>query len=90
MGAHVGDVEFRAFLVEVLVWCRDTYCLNGSGAYWARFIWGTVDIFDGQGCFQGAEGEFVFQGKGSVDNHSFSTAVEEGRSTDFKIWPLTN
>ena len=85
MGANIGNVEFRAFLVVMFVWCRDAYGLDGSGAYWARFVCGTVDIFDRQGCLQGSEGEFVFQGKGGIDNHSFGTAVEEGRSTDFTI-----
>ena len=85
VGAHIGDIEFGVFLVVVLVWCCDVYSLNSSGAYWARFVGGTVDILDGQGCFQGSEGELVFQGKGGIDNHSFGTAIEEGRGTDFTI-----
>ena len=35
--------------------------------------------------FKGLEGEFVFLGKGGVDNYSFSTTIKEGGDTDFLL-----
>ena len=47
VGANIGNVEFRTFLVVMFVWSRDAYGLDGSGAYWTRFVGGAVNIFDG-------------------------------------------
>ena len=85
MGSYSGDVEFRAFLVELLVWSFDSDCLDGGKANGSCFIRGTVNIFDGKRVFQLSKREFVFLGKGGVDNHSFGTTIEKGRGTDFLL-----
>ena len=85
MCSYSSDIEFRAFLVELLVWSFDTDGLDGGKANGSGFIWGTVNIFDGKRMFQGAEREVVFLSKGGVDNHSFGTTIKEGRGTDFLL-----
>ena len=49
-----GDVEFGAFLVEVIAVVLDADSLDGSGAYGASAVHGSVDIFYGQGQAEGA------------------------------------
>jgi hypothetical protein len=83
VGADVCDIEFRSFLMVVTVRCLDTDSLDCGKANGACFIGGTVNIFDGQRLLQGTEGQGVFLGKGSVDDHSFGAAIKEGRGTDF-------
>ena len=83
VGADVCDIEFRSFLVVVSVRCLDTDSLDRGKANRACFIGGAVDVFDGQRLLQGTEGQGVFLGKGGVDDHSFGTAIKEGRGTDF-------
>ena len=85
MCSYSGDVEFRAFLVELFVWSFDTDCLDGGKANGSCFIWGAVNIFDGKRVFQGLKREVVFLGKGGVDNHSFGTTIKEGEGTDFLL-----
>jgi hypothetical protein len=85
MCSYSGDIEFRAFLVELLVWSFNADGLDGGKANGSCFIRGTVNIFDGEWVFQGSKREFVFLGKGGVDNHSFSTTIKEGGGTDFLL-----
>ena len=85
MCSYGGDVEFRAFLMELLVWSFDSDCLDGGKANGSCFIRGTVNVFDGKRVFQLSEREFVFLGKGGVDNHSFGTTIKEGGGTDFLL-----
>lgn len=83
VGSNVRDVEFGSFLVEMVVRGPDTDSLDGRMSNRTRFIGRTVNVFNGQGLFQGSEGQGMACGKGGVDNHSFSTAVKQGRCTDF-------
>ena len=85
MCSYSGDIEFRAFLVELLVWGFNADGLDGGKANGSCFIRGTVNIFDGKWVFQGSKREVVFLGKGGVDNHSFGTTVKEGGGTDFLL-----
>ena len=85
MCSYSSDVEFRAFLVELLVWSFNADGLDGGKANGSCFIWGAINIFDGKRMFQGSKSEFVFLGKGGVDNHSFGTTVKEGGGTDFLL-----
>ena len=85
MCSYSGDIEFGAFLVELLVWTFDTDHLDGSKADGSCLIRGTINIFDGKRVFQLSKREFVFLGKGGVDNHSFGTTIKEGRGTDFLL-----
>jgi hypothetical protein len=83
MGAYIRDIELGAFLMIVVVGCLDTESLDGRMPNRASFVKGTVDVFDGQGLLQGPEGQGMSFSKGGVDNHSFSTAIKQGRCTDF-------
>jgi hypothetical protein len=83
MGAYIRDVEFRMFLMIVVVGSLDTDSLDGRKSNRASFVGGTVDVFDGQGLLHGSEGQGMSFGKGGVDDHSFSTAIEQGGCTDF-------
>ena len=47
VGANIGNVEFRVFLVVMFVWSGDAYGLDGSRAYGTRSVGGAVDVFDG-------------------------------------------
>ena len=85
MCSYSSDVEFRAFLVVLLVWSFNADGLDGGKANGSCFIWGAVNIFDGKRVFQGSKHEFVFLGKGGVDNHSFGTTIKEGRGNDFLL-----
>ena len=85
MCSYSGDVEFRALLVELLVWSSDADGLDGGKANGSCFIRGTVNIFDGKRVFQSSECEVVFLSKGGVDNYSFGTTIKEGRGTDFLL-----
>ena len=85
MCSYSGDVEFRAFLVVLLVWSLDADRLDGGKVNGSCFIQGAVNIFDGKWVFQLSKCEFVFLGKGGVDNHSFGTTIKEGRGTDFLL-----
>ena len=85
MCSYSGDIEFRAFLVELLVRGFDADGLDGGKANGSCFIRGTVNVFDGKRVFQGSKSEVVFLGKGGVDNHSFGTTIKEGRGTDFLL-----
>ena len=75
MCSYSSDVEFRAFLMELLVWGFDADSLDGGKANGSCFIWGPINIFDGKGVFQGSKSEVVFLSKGGVDNHSFGTTI---------------
>ena len=90
MCSYSSDVEFRAFLVELLVWSFDADCLDGGKANRSCFIWGAVNVFDGKRVFQGSESEVVFLGKGGVNNHSFGTTIKEGGGTDFLLGMFSN
>jgi hypothetical protein len=83
VGAYVCDVELRTFLMVVVVRCLDMDSLDGRISNRASFVGGTVDVFDGQGLLHGLEGQGMSFGKGGVDDYSFSTAIEQGRCTDF-------
>jgi hypothetical protein len=83
VGPYVHDVEFGMFLMVVVVECLDTDSLDGRISNRASLVGGTVDVFDGQGLLHGSEGQGVSFGKGGVDDHSFSTAIEQGGCTDF-------
>ena len=85
MGSYSGDIEFRAFLVELLIWSFNADGLDGGKANGSCFIRRTVNVFDGKRVFQSSEREFVFLGKGGVDDHSFGTTIKEGRGTDFLL-----
>ena len=90
MCSYSSDIEFRVFLVELLVWSFDANGLDGGKANGSYFIQGAVDIFDGKRVFQGSKSEVVFLGKGGVDNHSFGTTIKEGGGTDFLLRLFSN
>ena len=75
MCSYSSDIEFRAFLMELLVRSFDADSLDGGKANGSCFIWRSVNIFDGKQVFQGSKSEVVFLGKGGVDNYSFSTTI---------------
>jgi hypothetical protein len=85
VGANVSDIEFGAFLIVVSFGGLDCHRVNRFG-----FIQRTINIFDRQGGFQCLESKSMFLSKGSVNDHAFSTAIEEGRSTDLLLRPLTD
>jgi hypothetical protein len=83
VGAYVRDVELGTFLVVMVVRCLDTDSLDGRISNRASFVGGTVDVFYGKGLLHGSEGQGMSFGKGGIDDHSFSTAIEQGGCTDF-------
>ena len=85
MCSYSGDVEFRAFLVVLLVWSLNADRLDGGKANGSCFIWGAVNIFDGKRVFQGLKSEVVFLDKGGVNDHSFGTTIKESGGTDFLL-----
>ena len=75
MCSYGSDVEFRAFLVVLLVWSFDADRLDGGKANGSCFIRGAINVFDGKQMFQGSKSEVVFLSKSGVDNHSFGTTI---------------
>ena len=83
MCSYSSNVEFRAFLMELLVWSFNANCLDGGKANGSCFVWRSINIFDRKQVFQGLKSEVVFLSESGVDNHSFSTIIKEDEGTNF-------